>query len=91
MVSKKDRRHSGWISIEYPFSKKEMIKYNILPQLHYSDWDDWRDGQRDYLYDYKLIKKVPSWADDEIRTKRNAKQKKLLKRRKAKKEKAKWR
>jgi hypothetical protein len=86
MVSKKKRRHSGYVTPRSDISKKDLIKYDLFVDIFYDDWDDWRDGFRDWFWDFKLIKKInPSvcYFDEEMYEKRirmNKKQKKLLKR-----------
>lgn len=59
-LNKKIRRHSGWV---YPDStirmpKKWIIDNCLEPQPYYDDWLERRDGMRDYLGDWKKIKKV---------------------------------
>ena len=61
-LSKKDRRHSGWI---YPDStlrcpKKYIIDNCLEPTPFYDDWKERRDGFRDYITDWKKIKDT-SW------------------------------
>ncbi len=87
MVSKKDRRKSGWITPRPVISKKEMIENDLFLQDFYDDWDNYRDGMRDWFSDFKLIKKFhkknnPFKELVEKRLKMNKKQEKLLIRRK---------
>ena len=90
MVTKKDRRHSGWISPRLVISKKEMLENDLFLEDFYDDWEDYRDGMRDWFKDFKLIKnihinkmKFKELVDK--RLKMNHKQKKLLMRRRIKK------
>lgn len=92
MVTKKDRRHSGYVTPRATISKKSLIENDLLIDIFYDDWEDYRDGFRDYLSDYKKIKKIRyercKPLDDGVVQKRirmNNKQKELLKRRKARK------
>lgn len=89
MISKKDRRKSGYVTPNLTVSQKDLVKYNLFVNPFYSDWDDHRDGFRDWYGDYKLIKNIPfkSWRFElwEKRKHMNKKQKKLLKIRKARK------
>jgi len=90
-MNKKKRRHSGWICPQATISKKEIFKNDLFLDIYYDDWKNYRDGQRDWFSDNKKIKKIcatRSSRDDVIekRLRMNAKQKKLLKRRKAKKD-----
>ena len=47
VASKKDRRHSGWITpvltADPEVLKEESLDLNLD---YYSDWDNYRDGQR---------------------------------------------
>ena len=56
MVSKKDRRHGGYMTPRATIHTKtaEDEAPFILP--FYDDWQDYRDGQRDWHRDFKLIK-----------------------------------
>lgn len=89
MRTAKARRHSGYVNphctIRLP--KEDLITNCLEPQPYYSDWDDHRDGFRDWSRDGKKIKKTlhKVW-NPKKRKKLNDKQKLLLKRRKAKKE-----
>lgn len=65
------------------------MKYDLFLNPVYDDWEDWRDGMRDWFGDNKLIKKVTArmkraYGDHyEKRMRMNRKQKRLLQRRKA--------
>lgn len=98
MVSKKQKRHSGWCRGQSTLKeKKKWIINNCLePHLYYDDWEDYRDGQRAYMCDCTKICKKDlrrqlheniSWAYYSDLYKRKLKghykQKKLLLRRKA--------
>ena len=92
MVTRKDRRHSGYVTPAPTVSKKDLIKYGLFINPFYDDWDNYRDGFRDFISDSKKIKKVQrargKYLCEEVLKKRirmNLKQKKLLKRRQAKK------
>ena len=91
MVSKKDRRHSGYVTPRLTISKKDLIKYDPFINSFYDDWMNHRDGLRDRISDFKKIKKIhhkkSRFFNEEMiekRIKMNLKQNKLLKRRKAK-------
>lgn len=68
-----------------------MIKYNLFLNPFYDDWEDWRDGFRDWYKDFKTIKNIEIGKKNiygekyEKRIKMNQKQKQLLKRRKVRK------
>ncbi|MGV8172043.1 MAG: hypothetical protein ACP5OA_05100 [Candidatus Woesearchaeota archaeon] len=88
MYTKKDRRHRGYVSPIGTVSKKDLIKYDLFINDFYDDWEDRRDGFRDWYRDFKMIKNIQKRADDESVNKRlrmNKKQEKLLKIRKARK------
>jgi len=88
MVTKKDKRHSGYITPAAIVSKKDLEKYNLVIDRFYDDWLNYRDGFRDWFRDFKLIKRIggkikcrmyPELIEKRLRM--NLKQKKLLKRR----------
>lgn len=59
-LNKKQKRHSGWV---YPQTtikeKKEKIIDECLdPQPYYDDWENYRDGFRDYMKDRTKKKKI---------------------------------
>ncbi len=88
MVSRKDRRHSGYVTPQAVAQLKDLIKHDLFINPFYDDWQDRRDGFRDWFRDFKQIKKIHprKWRNSELASKRiamNLKQKKLLKRRKA--------
>jgi len=86
MVTRKDRRHSGYVTPQATISKKELIKNNLFIDDFYDDWQDYRDGFRDWFRDFKKIKNIKDkkWSPRvEKRIRMNKKQKKLLLRRKA--------
>ena len=87
MVSKKDRKNSGRYTPVATISPKEAMANNIFINEEYDDWNDRRDGFRDWFRDFKMIKKHPrrSWASEsqDKRERMNKKQELLLKRRKA--------
>jgi len=90
-MRKKWKRKSSYVSPDLTISKKELIKEHLFVNPYYSDWDDWRDGFRDWFGDFKKIKKIHprrKLFNEELYKKRicmNRKQKKLLKRRKSRK------
>tara|TARA_Y100000310_G_C20242813_1_gene605420 strand:+ start:179 stop:466 length:288 start_codon:yes stop_codon:yes gene_type:complete len=89
MARKKWKRKSGYVTPNLTIPKKELIKNDLFLNPFYDEWNDWRDGMRDWFSDYKLIKKIDCGfkkiynSSYEKRIKMNHKQKKLLKRRKA--------
>ncbi len=86
MVTKKDRRHSGYVTPQATISKEELIKNDLFIDDFYDDWEDYRDGFRDWFRDFKKIKNIKDkkWSPCiEKRIQMNKKQKKLLLRRKA--------
>lgn len=94
MVTRKDRRKSGYITPRATISKKDLMKYDldvfIIP--FYDDWCDYRDSFRDWFRDFKKIKKIHRQERRcfneklvEKRIQMNKKQKKFLIRRKKKK------
>ena len=91
MVSKKDRRHSGYISPENTVSKKDLIEYNLFIDDFYDDWVNYRDGFRDWYRDSKTIKNVRKRSNSNFqepldkRIRMNKKQEKLILRRKLRK------
>lgn len=95
MVSKKDRRHSGYVSPRATIPFKDLIKYGLFINDFYDDWTDYRDGFRNWFEDFKLIKKIKvgqfSYNPELVakRLKMNRKQNLLLRRRKLKKNKMK--
>ena len=69
MVTKKDKRHSGWITptIESPQMKYSDIIISALePMTFYDEWESWKDSMRDFSYlewkkiDKKKDRKLPS-------------------------------
>lgn len=88
MVTKKDKRRSGYVTPAATISKKELLKNDLFIEPFYDDWEDYRDGMRDWFRDFKQIKtgcQVKWWSPElaEKRMQMNQKQKKLLQRRKA--------
>src|SRR3989344_6280740 len=86
-MTRKDWRHSGYVTPSATVRIRDLIKYDLFVESFYSDWDDRRDGMRDWYRDFKKIKKVHrGWIGDERFRKRvamNRKQVMLRKRRKA--------
>lgn len=90
MVSKKDKRRSGYVTPIATVSRKELLENDLVIDPFYDDWSDYRDGMRDWFRDFKLIKEsvLGRWWRQELADKRNRmnnKQRKLLQRRKARK------
>lgn len=90
-MRKKDRKQSGYRTPQLTISFKELIENDLFVNPEYDDWLDHRDGLRDWFGNNKLVKQIIKddnrW--DELIEKRkamNKKQKLLLKRRKARKE-----
>ncbi len=92
MVSKKDKRRSGYVTPVATVSRKELLANDLFIEPFYDDWEDYRDGMRDWFRDFKLIKEGARrrrWCDERVekRMQMNHKQKKLLQRRRARKSK----
>lgn len=89
MARQRWKRKSGYVTPRLTIPKKELLKYDLFLNSYYDDWEDWRDGMRDWFGDHKLIKRVHRGMkrvyDDnyEKRMRMNQKQKRLLHRRKA--------
>lgn len=100
MKSRKERRHSGRVTPQTTIKNMKFSDINkqcLEPQEFWDDWQDYRDGQRNWISDGKKIKlndnelkqahqklQVPALKK---RLERNLKNKKLLKIRKVRKEK----
>jgi len=95
MVRKRWKRKSGYVTPQPTISFKEIIQEGFFLNPFYDDWSDWRDGARNWYQDFKLIKRIyhqkniyhQELIDKRIRM--NQKQKRLIQRRKARKEKLK--
>jgi len=91
MVSLKDRRNSGKYTPKATCSSKELKQNNLFIDEYYDDWEDHRDGSRDWFRDGKMIKVVPNYINSDSsfikRVALNKKQEMLLRRRKARKKK----
>jgi hypothetical protein len=91
MTSKKDRRHSGYVSPTITISKKDLVRYDLFIDYFYDDWTNYRDGFRDWYRDFKTIKGVRKGNNSgfeeqvDMRIRMNRKQEKLLLRRKLRK------
>ncbi len=92
MTTKKDRRHSGYVTPRATVAKKDLEEYSLFVHEFYDDWADYRDGFRDWFSDFKKIKNIHkrscAYSNSELlekRTRMNRKQNKLLKRRKLRK------
>ena len=87
MARKRCAKKSGYVTPDLTISKKDLISENLFVNEEYNDWEDYRDGLRDWFSDFKLIKKVPSNKYSSFVSKRllmNKKQKFILRRRKKK-------
>jgi len=91
MATRKDRRHNGYVTPRLTVSPKELIRNNLFVNTFYDDWEDYRDGFRDWFSDFKTIKEIHATRGKyrkkdmvEKRNQMNQKQKRLLNRRKAK-------
>lgn len=87
MRSKKQRRHSGRVTPDITLSMKYCKIHDSAfePQIFWDDWTDYRDGMRYSRDKTKLRSKISWWAAREDVKRYNAKNKKLLKRRVARK------
>lgn len=92
MATQKDRRKSGYSTPWATISKKALMENYLFINFLYDDWDNYRDGFRDWFRDHKKIKKIDSSYrkfNDYLYYKRiymNMKQKRLLKIREARKD-----
>lgn len=94
--SQKKRRHSGWVTPQATvnLSRQEMVDQALEPNPFYDDWEDYRDGQRNFHGDRTKFKKTDKlWHHSvgecdscRVLLKNNKKLKLLYKRRLAKKE-----
>ncbi len=84
-------RKSGYVAPSLAISRKELVENNLYLNYFYDDWEDWRDGMRDWYTDFKTIKKIDIAKRKiygeryEKRIRMNQKQQKLLKIRKERK------
>jgi len=88
-VSAKVRRHSGRVTpgIKLTMKKDDVIEQCLEPKEHWSDWLDYRDGFR-YNKDRKHLRSKAMFSSDYLNVRKwNAKLKKLIFRRKARKNK----
>ncbi len=85
-ISKKARRHSGWVTPECTIkAKRQWLVDNCLePQIFYDEWESYRDGFRDHG-DRTKITTCPLCVNDLLFDMFNKKNKKLIQRRKARK------
>ena len=91
MVSKKDRRHRGWVipQVVIKEKKKVLIDNCLEPQPFYDNWVDCRDSMRNWFGDKSKLKKksIVKKGEDFFGItwlrKNNYKLKRLLKRREA--------
>lgn len=92
MTSKKDRLRSGWYEPRTEVPTRVLDAEGIVVNLEYDEWSNYRDGWRSWHLDYKRIKYVPLHTfrlfEETITTRiaMNAKQKRLLKVRRARKD-----
>jgi hypothetical protein len=91
MVTQKDRRKNGYSTPLATVSGKALVENDLFINPVYDDWDDYRDGFRNWFRDFKKIKKIDYGYKkqyEEIYDKRmrmNKKQNRLLRIRKARK------
>ena len=92
MATQKERRQNGYISPRATVSKKDLLENDLFIIPLYDDWEDYRDGFREWFRDFKKIKKIhfktrKYFCIDlfEKRIRMNVKQKRLLRIRKARK------
>ena len=91
MATKKDRRHSGYITPRATISRKEQIENDLFIDDFYDEWTNYRDGMREWFRDFKKIKTLDIRCRKfnsclfEKRMQMNKKQKRLLRIRKARK------
>jgi hypothetical protein len=91
MVTQKDRRKNGYHTPLATISRKALIENDLFINPIYDDWDDYRDGFRNWFRDFKKIKKIDYGRKNfnerlyEKRMRMNMKQKRLLSIRKARK------
>lgn len=92
MATNRKKRKTGYVAPEstIPENKDYIIQNCLEPKEFYDDWVDHRDGFRDWIKDGKKIKKRPRVLLEDCgceickeRIRRNDKQRKLLRRRKA--------
>ena len=86
VLSVKDRRHSGRVTprlIRGGMKWKEVIDQGLEPSTHWDDWKDYRDGQRGSPDKKHLRTRFMRDAHYFDVTKWNAKLKKLISRRRA--------
>ena len=92
-MRKRWKRKSGYVTPALTIPPKELVKQNLFLNKFYDDWEDWRDGMRDWFRDFKSIKKIPSAkysCNEERVTKRlrmNEKQNRLIQIRRVRKQK----
>lgn len=88
-MNRKDRRHSGRVTprTTLELKYKEIIQQALEPQEYWDDWIDYRDGLRSCKLGKTKIYHFPKTYGDIIAKKYYYKNKRLLKRRKARKEK----
>ncbi|MBI4148953.1 hypothetical protein HY491_00755 [Candidatus Woesearchaeota archaeon] len=91
-MRKRWKRKSGYTTPDLTIPRKELIKFDLFVNPFYDEWNNYRDGFRDFIGDFKKIKNIHGnrgrYICKEVLEKRmrmNLKQKKLLKRRQAKK------
>lgn len=91
MGTQKDRRKSGYSTPWATISNKALIENELFISSIYDEWDNYRDGFRDWFGDFKKIKKINIGCrkfNDRLYDKRmrmNRKQIKFLQIRKARK------
>ena len=58
MAHKRWKRKSGYVTPQQTIPIKELTKYDLFLDKFYDEWQNWRDGFRDWLSDFKTIKKI---------------------------------
>ncbi len=88
MVTRKERRKSGYYTPQATVSRKSLIENDLVVDTIYDDWSNFRDGCRNWFRDFKKIKKVCTKFNKQLYEKRmrmNVKQRRMVMIRKARK------
>ncbi len=94
MATRKDRRHCGYSTPWNTISRKNLIENDLYINDLYNEWNNYRDGMREWFGDFKKIKDIDMGYKRfnrhlfEKRMRMNRKQKILLMVRKARKPRA---
>ena len=89
VLTSKDRRHSGWVTPRSTLvmNRMEMVNEALEPQDFWDDWKDFRDGQRGSRDRKLLRRKYLSYANYFNVKRWNERLRKLIIRRRLRKEK----